>query len=87
MLFCALNAVKGMVINMKKLSVIVGILSIIVCAIFLLLAALNMHGYYNLIDGTARHYNRLHQRMIVSFVIGIIFAGIGSACIIIRSKL
>ena len=71
---------------MRKVLLIIGIVSIIICVLFLLFAALNMHGYYHLLDGTAGHYDRLHQRMIVYFVIGIIFAVIGAVCIILQSK-
>ena len=72
---------------MKKLLLIVGIISIVVCVLLLLFAVLNMHAYYNLVDGTAGHYNRLHQRMIISFVIGSILAVIGTGCIIVHSKI
>lgn len=72
---------------MKKLLIIIGIVCIIGCVIFLLFALLNMHAYYNLLDGTAEHYNRLHQKMIISFAMGIVFAVIGTVCVIIRSKI
>lgn len=72
---------------MKKLLLIIGILSIVVCVIALLLALLNMQGYNNLLDGTAEHYERLHNRMIVCFVSGAVFAVIGAACFVIRSKM
>ena len=72
---------------MKQTLLIIGILSIIACVLFLLFAVLNMYGYYNLFDGTAAHYRRLHQRMVISFVIGIALAVICAACFIIRSKM
>lgn len=72
---------------MRKLLLIVGIVSIIVCVLFLLFAALNMGAYYHLLDGTAEHYSRLYQKMIISFIVGIILAVIGTVCIIIRSKI
>jgi len=72
---------------MKKLLLIIGIASITVCVLFLLFAILNLSGYYNLFDGTAEHYNRLHNRMIFSFAIGTLLAAIGTVCFIIRSKI
>ena len=72
---------------MKKILLIVGVISIIVCVLFLLFALLNMHTYYNLFDGTAEHYNKLHYRMNISFIIGTVLAVIGTVCIIIRSKI
>ena len=72
---------------MKKLLLIVGIVSIVACVLFLLFALLNLLGYYNVADGTAELYSRLHQRMIICFVIGIVFAVIGTVSIIIHSKI
>ena len=72
---------------MKKLLLIIGIVTIVACVLFVLFALLNMHAYYNLFDGTAEHYNWLHKRMIISFVIGIILAVTGAVCFIIRSKI
>ena len=72
---------------MKKLLLIVGIMSIIVCVLSLLFAALNLFGYYHVLDGTAELYIRLHRRMIIFFVIGIVFAVIGIVCFIIRTKI
>jgi cytosine/uracil/thiamine/allantoin permease len=72
---------------MKKLLLVVGIITIVACILFVIFALLNMHAYYNLFDGTAGHYSRLHQRMIISFAVGIVFAVIAAACFIIRSKI
>lgn len=72
---------------MKKVLLIIGILSIVFCVLFLLFALLNMYGYYNLFDGTAEHYRSLHNKMTASFIIGIVLAVIGAVCIIIRSKI
>ena len=71
---------------MKKLLLIIGIVSIIVCILFLLFAVLNFLGYYHVLDGSADLYNRMHQRMIVFFVIGIFLAVIGIVCTIIYFK-
>lgn len=72
---------------MKKLLLIVGIISIIVCILSLLFAALSWFGYYHLLDGSAELYTRLHRRMIVFSVIGIVLAVIGTICLIIRFKM
>ncbi|MBR6789459.1 MAG: hypothetical protein IKM31_01170 [Oscillospiraceae bacterium] len=72
---------------MKKLLLIAGIISLTACVLSLLFSALSWFGYYHLLDGTAELYIRLHRRMIVYFVIGIILAVIGTVCFIIRSKI
>ncbi len=72
---------------MKKTLLIVGIICIIVCVISLLLAALSWTGYYHLMDGSADQYTRLHRRMIVFSVVGIILAVIGAACLVIRFRM
>ncbi|MBR6800973.1 MAG: hypothetical protein IKM61_04405 [Eubacteriaceae bacterium] len=71
---------------MKKLLLIVGIISLILCALSLLLSAFFWHGYYHVLDGSADLYIGLRHRMIIFFVIGIIFAVIGIGSLIIRSK-
>lgn len=71
---------------MKKVLLIVGIICIIACVLSLLYAALNWHGYYHLLDGDGDMYSRMHRRMIVSFVVGIIFAALAAVCLIIRAK-
>ena len=72
---------------MKKLLLIVGIVSVVVCVLFLLYAALNLFGYYNVLDGSPELYRRLHQRMTLFFAAGFVLAAIGAACFIIRSKI
>ncbi len=72
---------------MKKLLLIIGIASIIICILFLLAAVLSRVGYFHVLDGSTALYSRLHQRMIVFSVIGIAFAAIGTACIIIQFKI
>ena len=71
---------------MKNILLIVGIVIIILCVLSLLFALLNMHGYYNLHDGSAELYHRLHQRMIIYFVVGIVLGVIGTVCIMLRFK-
>lgn len=68
---------------MKKLLLIIGIVIIIVGVIALLFSALQRYGYYHLLDGDADLYARLHRRMILFFVVGILLVVIGVSCIII----
>ena len=72
---------------MRKILLTVGILCIIACVLFVLFALIYMHSYYNLFDGTAEHYKNLHNRMAISFIGAIILAAIGTALVIIRSKI
>lgn len=72
---------------MKKLLLIIGIVSLIACVLSLLLAALSLHGYYHVLDGSSELYVRLHRRMILFFIIGLVLAVIGIVCLIIRSKI
>ncbi len=72
---------------MKKLLLIVGIVSLIACVLSLLFAALNLFGYYHVLDGSPDLFVRLHRRMILFFVIGIVLAVVGIMCFIIRSKI
>ena len=71
---------------MKQLLLIVGIVSIIACVVFFLFAALNLFGYYHVLDGSAGLYSRLHQRMILFSVMGIVLAVVGTVCLIVHSK-
>lgn len=72
---------------MKSLLLIVGIVLIIACVLSLLYAALNLLGYSRMLDGSALQYAKMHRRMIVFLVVGIILAIIGAACIVIRTKI
>lgn len=71
---------------MKKLLLIVGVISIIACVLSLLFAALNLYGYYHVLDGDSDLFIRMEQRMVVSFVIGIVLALVSAVCLFIRSK-
>ena len=62
---------------------ILSILIIIVGVIALLFSALQGYGYYHLLDGDADMYKGLHRRMIIFFVIGIVFVMIGISYITI----
>lgn len=71
---------------MKKLFLILGIVSIVACVFVLAFAFLNLHSYHNLMDGSAEHYRRLLNRAIVSFVVGAVLAVAGTLCMIFRVK-
>jgi len=72
---------------MKKLLLILGTVIIIAGVIALLFSAIQRYGYYNILDGDADLYIGLHRRMVISFVIGIIFEVIGVVCLILRTKM
>ena len=71
---------------MKKGLLIAGIVLLSAAVLALLFAWFNRFSYYHLMDGSNAQYAGLRQRMIVSFVIGIILAVIGAVCLIIRAK-
>lgn len=72
---------------MKKALLIIGIILIAACVLSFLYAALNRFGYYHTLDGSAELYRRLHQRMIVFSVVGLVLALIGTGCLIVRTRL
>ncbi len=72
---------------MKKALLIIGIILILVCVLSLLYAALNLYGYRHLLDGTAEHYQRLHQRAITFFVVGAALGVAGIVGLIFSFKL
>ena len=71
---------------MKKMLLIAGIILIIASVLSLLYAALNLFGYYHVLDGSAGLYSSLHRRMITFGLIGIVLAVLGTVCFIIRLK-
>ena len=72
---------------MKKTLLILGIVIIVACVISLLIAAWNLFAFYHVLDGSPALYDRLHQRSILCFIIGIVFAVVGAVCLIVQSKL
>ena len=72
--------------GMRKALLIIGIIVLALGAIALLLALFFKWAYGGVLDGSQALYDRLHQRMIISFVTGIILAVIGVVCLIVRSK-
>lgn len=72
---------------MKNVLLITGIAGIAAGVLSLLYAGLNFLGYHNLLDGSAGLYDRLHGRMILFLIIGIVLAAIGTVCLIARGKI
>ena len=65
---------------------IAGIILIIAGVLSLLYAALNLFGYYHVLDGSADLYSRMYRRVITFGLSGIVLAVLGTACFIIRLK-
>ena len=72
---------------LKKLLLMAGVVIIVAGVIALIFSALQRYGYYHLLDGDADLYLRLHWRMIISFVIGIVLVAMGAVFLFIRTKL
>ena len=71
---------------MKKMLLIAGITLIITGVLSLMYAALNLFGYYHVLDGSAELYRNMHRRMITFGLSGIVLAVLGTVCLIIRLK-
>ena len=71
----------------KGLLLIAGVVISVSGAAALLFSALQRYGYDHLLDGEADTYIRLHRRMIIFSVIGIVLAVIGAVCLIIRAEM
>lgn len=71
---------------MKKWLLVIGIILLVACVASLLLAALQLFGYYRVMDGSAALYARLHRRAIVFFIIGGALALVAVACLVLRGK-
>ena len=72
---------------MKKLLLIIGIVLFIACGVFLLLAALKLSGYNNVMDGSPELYDKLHREIILNLIIGIVAGLIAAVCMILRAKI
>lgn len=72
---------------MKKLLLIIGVVIIIAGVIALLFSALQLYGYYHLLDGEADMYVAMRWRMIIALVIGIVLMAMGAVCFIARTKM
>lgn len=71
---------------MKKWLLIVGIILIVASVVSLLFAALQLFGYYHVLDGSAALYARLHQRATVFFIAGGLLALGAVACLVLRAR-
>ena len=71
---------------MKKMLLIAGIILIIAGVLSLLYAALNLFGYYHVLDGSADLYSRMYRRMITFGLSGIVLAVLGIVSLFIRLK-
>ena len=71
---------------MKKVMLIGGIVLIVAGVISLLLGVFFRHAYYNVLDGSSELYARLHNRMIVFFIIGAVMAVAGTLCAVFHTK-
>ena len=71
---------------MKKLLLAVGIILIVACVISLLFAALQLFGYYHVMDGSAALFARLHQRAIVFFIVGGVLTVLGILGVVLRAR-
>ena len=72
---------------MRKWLLILGVIVIIAAAVALAFAALNLSGYYNVMDGSSALYDRLHRRAILFFIIGGVLVVGGVAMLILRGRL
>ena len=72
---------------MKTFLLITGIVVMIACVLSLLFAALNLFGYYRVLDGSPELYRDLQRRAIVFAALGLGLAAVGAACLIVRAKL
>ena len=73
--------------NMKTFLMVVGIVLIAAAVLSLLFAAFSRYGYYHTLDGSHELYERLEARMKLFFVIGLVLAVLGAACLIVRTRL
>ena len=71
---------------MKKLLLILGLAALTVGVFCLLFAALNLFGYYHVLDGTAALYSRLHRRAFLFLAGGLVLAAGGAGCLFVRAK-
>ena len=70
---------------MRTFLLIAGIVLSVACVLSASFAALNLHGYYHLLDGSTEHYKRLHKRAIVFFTAAAVLLIVSVACFIIRA--
>lgn len=71
---------------MNRILRIAGIVIIIAGVICLLAAALQLYGYYHVMDGSAQLYHRLHRNAMIFAAVGLVLAAAGAACLLMRLK-
>ena len=72
---------------MRIFLLVIGIVLLVACVLSASFAALNLHGYYHMLDGSVEHYKRLHKRAITFFIVAAVLLVIGVVCLIIRTKI
>ena len=72
---------------MKRALLIIGIVIIVACVIALLMALFFRFSYFRVLDGSQALYDRLHRRMIMSFITAGVFAVIAVLCFVVRTKM
>ena len=72
---------------MKKALLIIGIILIVAFVLALIVALFFRYSYLHVLDGSQALYDRLHRRMIISFVAGSVLAVIAAVCFIARAKM
>ncbi len=72
---------------MKRFLLISSIFLIVIGVLCLCYGALNMFGYYNVLDGSSSLYSRLHRNMKVFLTLGAVLPAIGIIILAIRSKI
>lgn len=72
---------------MKKALLIIGIVIVVACVTALIMALFFRFSYYHVLDGSQALYDRLHRRMIMSFITSGVFAVIATLCFIVRAKM
>ena len=71
---------------MRKVLLIAGIIVFVACAIAFIAAIFFNYMYMHVLDGSTELYARLHSRAIISLIVGIVLAVIGTVLFIVRSK-
>ncbi|MDO4478093.1 MAG: hypothetical protein Q4B73_03505 [Lachnospiraceae bacterium] len=71
---------------MKKGLLIIGIILIIAGCLALLFAGLSQMAFNGLMDGSGALYARLHSRMLIHLIGGLVLAVAGIVCLIVRAR-
>lgn len=71
---------------MRKVLLIAAIIVFVACVIAFIAAIFFNYMYMHVLDGSTELYARLHSRAIISLIVGIVLAVIGTVLFIVRSK-